>query len=550
VTRVPRHFGRILAACGLLIGASLTAAATAAPAKVPALPKWTGGAPLPAAPHLGLKRNEDGEPGMGVAPDGQFWIASDIAPYAADDPRVAGGVLSGGDVWTSTDGGQTYHFVSDPFSPTLQGSALAGEDTDLTVAPVKNASGHYTVYATSLWVGASSLAWSTDGGKKWNSTILGGIPAQDRPWLAATGPCDVYLMYHQLPSFTPTLNKYDVCSVPLPTTTSTVLNYTSSTSFSASTFPGLTNAFGKQVVDNSPASPHRGNIYVPMIACSAGNVIQIIANAESQNGCTTKVDQVVGVSTDGGNSFTDYRVVLDTNNQAIVWPNTVATDAAGTVYFAWFDNSNAFLDISHDGGKTWSAPKKLNASPSKATAYPTVTAGSAGHVVVAWYGTNKAGDANDPKVMGAPSKPKSTPWYVYVAESSDGGATFAQSRATGVVHRGELCTHGSGCADTSSRNLLDDFGASISPTTGLTSVTYTSDQPDGTAGHAFTGYTTMLPAAVVPPVTTPPKTPRPSTGPLATTGGLPVAGLALLAIAASVAVRRLRTKPRGPARNP
>jgi hypothetical protein len=165
-------------------------------------------------------------------------------------------------------------------------------------------------------------------------------------------------------------------------------------------------------------------------------------------------------------------------------------------------------------------------------------------VVIAWYGTGKKGDSNDPKAMGQPSKPKSSPWYVYVAESTDGGATFTQSRATGVVHRGELCTHGTSCSDPNSRNLLDDFGAAISPATGLTTVAYTSDQPDGTAGHAFTGYTTMLPAAVKPPATTQ-KQQKP-TRPLATTGGLPLAALALglLALAVIGSRRRVRrTRP-------
>ena len=527
---------RVIAACGLIaaVGA-FGAVASAVPSAAPAVPKWTGGAPLPPAPGLGLTRNEDGEPGMGVAPDGQFWVASDIAPYAADDPRVAGGLLSGGDVWTSTDGGRTYRFVADPFSSAVQGSGLAGEDTDLTVAPVKNASGHYTVYATSLWVGSSSLAWSTDGGKTWNSTILGGVPAQDRPWLAAIGACDVWLSYHQLPTFTPVLNKYNVCSVPLPTSTSTVLNYSSSTQFSESTFPGLTNAFGKHVIDNSPASPHRGNIYVPMVACSQDNPIQLALNAESQTGCATTVDQVVGVSTDGGQTFTDYRVALDTNKQPVVWPNTVATDAAGTVYFTYSDNHDAFLAISHDGGKTWTKPRLLNAAPSKTASYPTVAGGAAGHVVVAWYGTAKDGDTNDDKVMGDASKPASTPWYVYAAESKDGGATFTQSQATGVVHRGELCTHGSNCSNQYSRNLLDDFGVMISPTTALTSITYTSDQPDGTDGHSFTGYTTMLPAPVKKSTSTTAHHPS-----LAATGGLPLAGSALVAVVLALIVRRRR----------
>src|SRR3954449_10126638 len=155
---------RCLAATGvgLLALAPLDTASGAAGA--PSGTTWISH-PLPPAPGTGLSRNEDGEPGIGVSPTGQFWIASDIAPYAAHDPRVdpAVGLLSGADVWTSTDGGHTYKWVSDPFSLSSNTAGLAGEDTDLTVAPEKNANGLYTVYAASLWVGSSSLAWSDDG---------------------------------------------------------------------------------------------------------------------------------------------------------------------------------------------------------------------------------------------------------------------------------------------------------------------------------------------------------------------------------------------------
>ncbi|MEA3045733.1 MAG: hypothetical protein QOJ53_65, partial [Sphingomonadales bacterium] len=57
-------------------------------------------------------RNEDFEPGIGVAPDGQFWIASNVSPFAADDPRSLAGTLSGGDIWTSTDGARWTRIIS------------------------------------------------------------------------------------------------------------------------------------------------------------------------------------------------------------------------------------------------------------------------------------------------------------------------------------------------------------------------------------------------------------------------------------------------------
>src|SRR3954467_13088757 len=140
---------------GLLVLTPLVSAggATAAAAATSGGTTWVNH-PLPPAPGTGLSRNEDGEPGIGVSPTGQFWTASDIAPYAAHDPRVdpAAGLLSGADIWPSTDDGKTWKWVADPFSAAANTAGLAGEDTDLTVAPEKNSKGFYTVYAARLWI--------------------------------------------------------------------------------------------------------------------------------------------------------------------------------------------------------------------------------------------------------------------------------------------------------------------------------------------------------------------------------------------------------------
>lgn len=485
---------RVLAACGItLLGLSpLTAlAAPAAPAKPATV--WTGGAPLPAAKGVGLHRNQDGEPGMGVSPAGQYWIASDIAPYAADDPRVAGGLLSGADIWTSTNGGRTYRWVSDPFGVSNGQAGLAGEDTDLAVAPQKNSKGFYNVYAASLWVGSSSLASSQDGGKTWSVNPLGGLPTQDRPWLAADGPCTVYVVYHQLPLFTPVLSSYDVCTNGgvVPVSNGAALDPVHETTLTSSDFPGLSNSFNKQTVDAARSSKFRHNIYIPMSLCQVTQFPDLVTNAAAPSGCPKGTQYLVAVSTDRGLTFSYHKVALDKTGATLVWAATVATDATGTVYFTWSDNKNSYLDVSSDGGKRWSAPKKLNA-PGTAAVYPTVAGGRPGRVDVGWYGANRTGDSNDVKKMGKPSTRGSAQWAVYLARSTDHGRSFTTRKVTGTIHLGELCTHGSGCGDTNSRNLLDDFGVAISPTTGRDSITYTADRPDGTAGHAFTGFTTEL----------------------------------------------------------
>ena len=470
---------------------TLTLPATSAAAAV-SNTHWVGG-PFPAASGTGLSRNEDGEPGIGVTPTGQVWVASDIAPYAAKDPRVSPqeGLLSGADIWSSSNGGASYKWNSDPFSASTNSFGLAGEDTDLAVATAKNSTGNYNIYATSLWVGASGLALSTDGGKTWSFNPLGGKPTQDRPWLAADGACTFYLAYHQLPLFTPVIDKYDACTQSsVPTQTGAALDPVGQTLLTASDFPGLSNTFNKIWVDSSPTSKHQHNVYVPMTLCKVEGAADLVTNANAPN-CPLGSQYLLAVSTDGGQTFSYHPVALDKSGATLVWAATVGTDAAGTVYYAWSDSKDSFLDISHDGGVTWTARKKLNA-PRTSAVYPTVAGGVAGRVDIAWYGTTRAGNSNDTKVMGKPNAPGSASWTVDVARSTNSGSTFTIRTVSGTIHRGELCTHGSGCGDTNSRNLLDDFGLAISPTTGLDVIAYTNDQPEGQAGTAYTGFLSEL----------------------------------------------------------
>ncbi|HET6818800.1 MAG TPA: hypothetical protein VFH66_16340 [Mycobacteriales bacterium] len=492
---------RVLLVSGatLLVVGPLSAGLAAATPN-PAGTTWTGGKPLPPAPGLGLHRNEDGEPGMGVTPSGQFWIASDIAPYAADDPRVdpVAGVLSGADIWTSTDGGKTYKWVADPFAEAQNTFGLAGEDTDLAVASAKNSKGFYNVYATSLWIGDSGLAWSSDGGKTWQLNRLGGTPTQDRPWLAADGPCTIYLGFHQLPTFTPVFDSYDVCSNGnVPTSSGAALDPVHETQLTASDFPGLSGSFNKFVVDTSPTSKFRHNLYQPMSVCKTQTETDLVTDATASN-CPQGTQYIVAVSSDRGQTFSYHPVALDPTGATLVWAATVATDAAGKVYFTWSDSKNSYLNVSTDGGKTWSASKKINLAGTSAV-YPTVAGGGSDRVDVAWYGTPRAGDSNDVKKMGPPTKKGSAQWAVYLARSTNAGKSFTIRKVTGTIHLGVLCTHGSGCNSDGSRNLLDDFGLSISPKTGLDSISYTSDMPTGVAGKAFTGFTTEQ--AKVNPVT-------------------------------------------------
>jgi len=496
-----------LALCAVGLAPSAKAAA-APPSTTTSAPQFVV-APLPTPSGVTTPRNEDVEPGIGIDGAGTIWIGSNIDPNTGGDGRKspAVGLLTGEDLWRSTDGGKTFQWVSDPYGATGADSfGLGGEDSDAIAAPEKNSLGEYNVYGVSLWLGASTLAWSQDGGHTFQLLQLGGISAQDRPWVSADGACTVYLSYHQLPLFLPVVNKYDVCNAATITSTPALtINPVSQTQlFEANSAPGLTNGFNKPMVDTWPSSPHRHAIYVPMEACDLQSPMDFLQNvvttAEQLPLCPSGVDTEVEVatSTDEGSTWTTHVVAHNSNGEIQVWPTSVAAGPDGSVHVAWSDNHTAFTSVSHDAGATWSPPRQVNQSPVLTTAYPTVAVGPDGHVDIAFYGTTTAGDTNDRTALGTPGDPAAAPWRLYLARSADGGGSFTQYALGGVIHTGELCTQGAACKADGDRNLYDDFGVAVSPTTGLTTIAFDADEPPTGAPAAkavdpYTAYASELP---------------------------------------------------------
>jgi hypothetical protein len=468
---------------GLGAAAVLALAAQSALASAPAA--FTPTRPLP--PAAGVSMQNDAEPGMAVAPDGAIWAASNVSGGFTSGDRGLGS-----DVYVSRDGGKTFRWVAQPISLNKATPGAGGFDTDLTVAPEKNAKGHYTVYAASLSIADSTLAWSDDDGATWLQTPISGVPVEDRPWVAADGPCRVYVAYHA-PLLLPTDGTSTLVTT-VDTCTPTATRATSVVGTDVDTIVGgLTNPqFGKPWVDTSARSPHRHALYLPMAQCHAptGATLSEDANASSRGvpSCGARSQNLLAVSTDGGTTFTVHQVSVGSKTMAI-WPATVATDAVGTVYFVWTDSVHSDLNISRDGGKTWSPSRRLDLGPIRTAVYPTVAALKSGQVDVAMYATNRAGNAND-ATMGKPGSSSGATWRVWVAKSVNGGRTFTIVRATDIVHRGVLCTYGSACAGDGSRDLLDDFGAVLSPRAGKLTVVFTSDMSNGKVAPSYTAYVT------------------------------------------------------------
>src|SRR5207302_3076706 len=119
---------------------------------------------------------------------------------------------------------------------------------------------------------------------------------------------------------------------------------------------------------------------------------------------------------------------------------TIAVDAAHNVYAAWSDNSagttDVYVSVSRNRGATWSVPTRVSRGLTLAI-YPTIVAGDAGRVAVAWYGTaDRASSYNN--ALGAS-------WYVYAAVSTnaaDGAPTFETVKVSDQpFHHDSMCPH-------------------------------------------------------------------------------------------------------------
>jgi len=104
-----------------------------------------------------------------------------------------------------------------------------------------------------------------------------------------------------------------------------------------------------------------------------------------------------------------------------------------------------------------------------------------------WYGTPYFDGTTAPD-----NYPATAAWSVYLAQNRTAtvaGSTFTQVEATPIVHFGGVCESGVTCSG--NRDLYDDFGIAVSPTTGLASITYSDDQPGNTGSNDHTAIATQ-----------------------------------------------------------
>jgi len=198
------------------------------------------------------------------------------------------------------------------------------------------------------------------------------------------------------------------------------------------------------------------------------NVYDIYAAGEPsiQKGTTATFNNIyVSRSTNLGQKWTANLVFhaplfTDFSN---VFPSLAVDPTNGKLYAVWSDGHQIFFSASSDQGSHWSQAVTVNASPATTALFPWIAAYN-GTVDVVYYGTTAASkdDAN-------------AVWNVYLAQTTNGGLSFAQSLVSNTPnHVGVICTQGTGCAP-GTRNLLDLFEVAINPQNGRAAIIYTDD---------------------------------------------------------------------------
>ena len=401
---------------------------------------------IPFSPSVRLKApvaRRDGEPSNRTDTSGNAYVSA------------IRGVPAGVDLW---------YFDLNPSSPTYdpntrnpiyrgqpdsftdsESTSVGGDgggDVDIAVGlpdPVTGANNNPpTLAATSLVLANISAQRSTDRGvsfmKNPARNVSGGVPVDDRQWLAFYGSNTVYLLYRTV----------------APAVTQIQRSNDGGLTYGPARTAGAIGQVGAIDVDQRD-----GTVYI------AGSTGKVCAGVPSSIGgepltytCTQAASDPAGVA----HIFFIVKVAPD-----------------GTVYVAYSNDHDVFLAHSTDKGQTWSLPVRVSNGASTITSvFPHLGTGKpSGSVGLVWYGTtNPVNDNNaDWRVF-----------YAYSANATAASPTFTQAEAGDHVIHSSNISEG-GLTGSANRNLIDYFQVSFDPA-GAAVIAYTDDHNDFD-GHTY-----------------------------------------------------------------
>jgi hypothetical protein len=391
----------------------------------------------------GCGSNVDGEPAIEVSHQNQLFAGSE---------RGLGG---GSDGWSLN----LNNGLGDGCSPlysgqpnAVSGFGASGGDIDVAFGSTPTTSGNDPLYVASLNLGTIYVAHSTDNGKTFSSVpaVTGGVPVDDREWIAAYGANTSLLTYHDIAT-----NNIDV----LRSDTGGVAYRQVSTAIPATDYRASANELGNIAIDRlNTAGATAGQFWA----------YQSYVAPSTSSGSNNN-EAFVAVSNDGGSTWTQRPIPCSTASSSTNldhnFPN-VAVDPAGTLWYAWSDDHSVFVAHSADHGQTWACETASNQPQS---IFPWLAPASNG-VDLVYYGSPSS-NCNG-----------SCTWYVQFAQRVNGAWSSQQLMP---VHSGAVCEGGISC--TGGRNLLDDFGVDVDQQ-GLAHIAYSHDAPDLGGSGSYTGY--------------------------------------------------------------
>jgi hypothetical protein len=179
---------------------------------------------------------------------------------------------------------------------------------------------------------------------------------------------------------------------------------------------------------------------------------------------------IVSRSTDLGKTWTANLVFQAPAGTSLaqIFPTLAVDPTNGKLSAAWSDGHSVSFSMSSDQGTHWSSTVTVNIAPANTAVFPWLAAYN-GTIDLVYYATNT-------------SDTPSAVWDVYLAQTTNGGATFTQSKVSNTPnHVGVICFGGTGCT-AGTRNLLDLFQVAIDPQNGKAAIIYTDDTITTTTG--------------------------------------------------------------------
>ena len=340
----------------------------------------------------------------------------------------------------------------------VSGVGASGGDIDTAFAPVADpTTGNYRIYVASLNLGSVNVATSTDNGATFTQVpVQGGLPVDDREWIASYGASTSLLTFHDIATNNIDVLRSDTGGGPY-TQISQVIPPTD--------YKASNNELGNIVIDHNSGT---GTTTSPFYAYQA-----FVAPSSDPGalGSAPYNEAWLGVSADGGHTWTDRPIPCSTqfgaNGLDHNFPN-VSVAPNGTLFYTVSNDTAVYVAMSSDHGSTWTCSGAVS-TPSQAI-YPWIVATSAGEDLV-YYGTNGSGSSET--------------WYVYFAQNPTQSVSGWSTAQLMPVHTGQVCEGGVSC--TGGRQLFDDFGVDTDQQ-GWAHIAYSHDSPDLGGSGSYTGY--------------------------------------------------------------